>query len=424
MPDYYEYDYPNLNAAHRYRSSERGSYVYPGRGPKRFRYKDGSERMSDGVRPTEYYTGSASSSGSTTENNKVSHLTDDGLSVHKVTTGGRTSIEDGNVIWVYNSHVGVTPYKKFVLKHAITSKFEDVGNRLLDKVDNQTFDLGAIIAESGETSKYILSRGLQIAKFATSLVSGNIPGALRAVGLSPNKVRQRVRKARREGLGMHAASSLSAAWLEYNFAIRPLVGDISTAAALYQDPTTVLNKLNLTVTASSRVSDKREYKNIVHGGDKIRYYAMANRRMSVTYSIVDAEQVANKALGLNAPLASAWELVPFSWVIDYVVNIGDYLRLQNATDGLAFSHGYVSTKFEQTVNYNFSRTTNRTIGLKRYNNRFRTRLRGNVACYERSPIYSFPSPSIVIDPAVSLRQTSYLAALSTQLVQSYLTNRK
>lgn len=424
MSDFYEYEHRMLASAHRYRSSELGSYSYPGRGPQRFKYKDGSERVSDGVRPTAYFTGSASSSGSTRENNKAYHLYDDGSTVHKVTTGGRTSIEDGNVIWLYNSHIGVSPYKKFVLKHAMTSKFSGLENRLLDKIDNQAHDLGAIIAESGETSKYILSRGVQIAKFASSLISGNIPGALRAVGLSSDQIRRRVKKARREGRGMHAASSLSAAWLEYNFAIRPLVGDINVATALYQDPHMVLSKINLTVTASERVSDLRKFRNIVNSGDTIRYNCEANRRMSVTYSIVDASKVADRALGLNAPSASAWELVPFSWVIDYVVNVGEFLRLRHTTDGLAFSHGYVSTKVTQKTNYTYSKSFNHTSGKTRYSNQRTTRMRGNVAFYERDPIYSFPTPSIRLDPSVSLRQSSYLAALGTQLVHKYLTNRK
>jgi hypothetical protein len=172
------------------------------------------------------------------------------------------------------------------------------------------------------------------------------------------------------------------------------------------------------------MSDVTEFKNVRNGDDKLRYFVQANRRMSVTYSIVDAEKVADKALGLNAPLASAWELVPFSWVVDYVVNIGDFLRLSNATSGLAFSHGYVSTKVEQTSNYTFLRYNVSEQNNKRYRNRLTTRYRGNLSFYERNPIYSFPTPSIQVDPGVSIRQTSYLAALGVQLVHSYKLKHK
>jgi hypothetical protein len=424
MSDFYEFDYPMLNSAHRYTSTETGSYALPGRGRMYYKYKDGSERTGNFVRPTNYYAGSASSAGSSSERNKVEYLDDLGQRVIKTTVGSRTSIEDGRIIWTYNPHVDVTPYSKFATKRTVNDLFDGIENRLLDKIDNQTYDLGAILAESAETSKYIASRGLQVAKFATSLLSGNIPGALRAVGLSPNKIRRRIRRANREGRGMHAASSLSAAWLEYNFAIRPLVGDIGIATELFQDPTEVLRKINLTVTASQKVSHSKEYSNIKYGPkDRLNYVVQANRRMSVTYSIVDADQVADKALGLNAPTASAWELVPFSWVIDYVVNVGDFLRLSNATDGLAFSHGYISTKVTQKARYSYSRTSTAEQNNKRYRNTFRHRYSGNVSFYERDPIYSFPTPSIVVDPGVSLRQASYLASLSTLLVHSYRTNK-
>lgn len=424
MSDFYEFDHRTLNTAHRYTSTERGSYTLPGKGRMLYKYKDGSERMSDGVRPTAYFTGTASSGGSSNERNKAQYLDDAGSRVIKTVVGTRTSIEDGQIIWLYNPYVGISPYNKFVIRPSVYNKFGDLENRLLDKIDNQTFDLGAILAESAETSKYIASRGLQVAKFATSLLSGNIPGALRAAGLSPDKIRRRVKKAKREGRGMHAASSLSAAWLEYNFAIRPLVSDISVASQLYSDPTEVLRKINLTVTASSRMDDSTTYKNIKFGGDSIRYSVQANRRMSVTYSIVDAGEVANKALGLNAPLASAWELVPFSWVIDYVVNVGDFLRLSNATDGLAFSHGYVSTKVNEKAVYSYSSSGSAERNNVRYQNTLRHRYTGNVEFYERNPTTSFPTPKIVVDPTLSLRQTSYLAALSTQLVHSYRTNKR
>lgn len=424
MSDFYEYDHPIVATANRYFSSENGSYTSPGRGRMLYQYKDGSERMSDGVRPTLYFTGTAASSGSSSSTSVAEHHNDVLSQVVKVVTGSRTSIENGQVIWLYNPHIDVRPRRKFTLKPPVFREFADLNNMLLDKLDNQTYDLGAILAESAETSKYIASRGLQVAKFATSLLSGNIPGALRAVGLSPDKIRRRVKKARREGRGMHAASSLSAAWLEYNFAIRPLVGDISVASSLYSNPNEVLRKINLTVTASKKVALNDTRYDIYNEGSRLHYNVQANRRMSVTYSVVDAEQVADKALGLNAPLASAWELVPFSWVIDYVVNIGDFLRLSNATDGLAFSHGYVSTKTTQKSSYSYSRLTKVWDRRVYHRSNYRRRAVGNVSFYERNPIYSFPSPKVVVDPTLSLRQTSYLAALSTQLVHSYNLNKR
>lgn len=43
------------------------------------------------------------------------------------------------------------------------------------------------------------------------------------------------------------------------------------------------------------------------------------------------------------PLAGAWELVPWSWLIDQFVNVGKYLQALDALDNVGAAYGYVTT---------------------------------------------------------------------------------
>lgn len=53
--------------------------------------------------------------------------------------------------------------------------------------------------------------------------------------------------------------------------------------------------------------------------------------------------------GLNDPLLVAWELVPFSFVFDWFVNVGDYLSAATALRGLKVEAGFDSNLVFQTA---------------------------------------------------------------------------
>ena len=87
---------------------------------------------------------------------------------------------------------------------------------------------------------------------------------------------------------------------------------------------------------------------------------------------------------LNAP-ALAWELVPFSFVVDWGVPIGDTLNALTATAGLTFVGGHETVRFERdvlgTVHPSYLRGGVSPMSM----------LRG--FGFERSQLSSFPRPS-------------------------------
>jgi hypothetical protein len=64
------------------------------------------------------------------------------------------------------------------------------------------------------------------------------------------------------------------------------------------------------------------------------------------------------AMGLNNPLSIAWEMVPFSWAVDYVVPVGDWLetlQFQQITD---WSIKRLTTSYKQTATIAIELTSN------------------------------------------------------------------
>ena len=64
--------------------------------------------------------------------------------------------------------------------------------------------------------------------------------------------------------------------------------------------------------------------------------------------IVTTANAAQWNLGSN-PLLTAWEKVPYSFVVDWFIPIGDFIAQYSATDGLSFISGTTSYFQEYTT---------------------------------------------------------------------------
>lgn len=147
----------------------------------------------------------------------------------------------------------------------------------------------------------------------------DIAGVADALGVSPLQKR----KARNHG---HTATSL---WLEYTYGWRPLVTDIYSAAiavhTITQQP------------AVRRVAAKPLIKNQAVDRPNNNGPFYDHRVQQVGYKIVgyfSHNPAPSYVLGLTDPLSIAWELVPFSFVADWVLPIGNYLQALNAAINL------------------------------------------------------------------------------------------
>jgi hypothetical protein len=60
------------------------------------------------------------------------------------------------------------------------------------------------------------------------------------------------------------------------------------------------------------------------------------------YTISDSQRASLTAAGLTNPYSLAWEIVPFSFVVDWFLPIGDFLNSLDAVDNLTFVGGYRS----------------------------------------------------------------------------------
>lgn len=212
---------------------------------------------------------------------------------------------------------------------AVTNLVNTANQQALNRVKNQDANLAEDWAERHKSLEMIATSAKNLAESYRALRRGNLVQAANVLGLG-----------RPLGHGKNGAplrgKKLSDAWLEYRYGWMPIILDAHGAvSALHRSFTSDRTKLckatghaelkwfnrsqtkpdGLTTLTTELTSEVE-----VH---TVLYY----RRSNNTLATLDS-------LGLINPIALGWELLPFSFVVDWFIGIGDFLN--NLTTGFGY----------------------------------------------------------------------------------------
>lgn len=217
-----------------------------------------------------------------------------------------------------------------------------VESAALSKFRSNDVNMSTTIAESMETANYIASIASDVFKFLRAVKTAR-PSLVKSFIYKRFSIprRQRLR-----GANLTTAKL----WLEYNYAIKPLVGDINNYLRLYSEGIITNNDNDrpwivsgrsrrlLTVRRTSETSDVR------HTAEA---YVTVTTKLFAT--VDNAGLLARSQLGITQSdlLLAAWEIVPFSFVLDWAIPIGDFIEAHLATQGLKYRSGYTSIRVRE-----------------------------------------------------------------------------
>lgn len=205
------------------------------------------------------------------------------------------------------------------------SDFNNASNKAYEKFISkmhESVSLGMALAERREAVSMIAKRCNDIADAYRALRRGDFKKFLARLDVPPKK--------RHRGLVQVRSKQVSALWLEYWFGWSPFVNDIYTGIQLLDSP-----------YPSSRVTGA--------GVDHLtqttgfQRYDMTAIVKCGAYVSVDNEMLyrANQ-FGVVNPALVAWELVPFSFLVDWFVPVGNYLRSYTDFVGLSIRDPYTT----------------------------------------------------------------------------------
>jgi len=215
----------------------------------------------------------------------------------------------------------------------VPSIFPGAYNRAYGKLVSDLGDasLWAVnVIEWKQSVDLIAKDGLTMLNFARKLNRFDFVGAARVLKTHVPK-------------GLKAtAKSFGNNFLKYHFGWEPLVNDIGAAVNTLQHP--VAQKA---IKGRGRTQDLEVFRNdfgnpALYGVRTTTYTYYTSCQIGCMVRVDNPNLYLASQLGFVNPVSVAWELVPFSFVVDWFVNVGQFLGQYSDFAGTEVSHIYVT----------------------------------------------------------------------------------
>ena len=202
-------------------------------------------------------------------------------------------------------------------------------SNLVTSVRTGPASLGVTFAQWGQAMDMIGSRAAQMYQSYRQLKRGNFRGFLRTLGVGAKRKHKNLIKSL-----VDQASSL---WLEYSYGWKPLVQDMYNAA----------NALSQPVPGGRCVGQgKGTNKNTALS---CQYDTVGRCRMGAWIYVSNPNLYLLQQLGVANPAVVAWDLIPFSFVADWVFDIDTFLGAWTDLLGCTVTRAYTSYSTKSTL---------------------------------------------------------------------------
>lgn len=223
--------------------------------------------------------------------------------------------------------------------------------KLIEKAKGPEWSVPTFIGEGRESIGMIANAARTIASSYRDLRRGNLAGALGSLGIQGTASQRR--RYHRE-FGVNPKRAAANAWLAYTYGWKPLVNDVYRAAETMAESAERQANRVAEVRASTNRDDHRIIPGFVMGISP----AMTARKVwsqkeswRGVWRLEPTQWDAWGSFGLLNPALVAWELLPFSFVVDWFLPVGRYLEGLDVT--MRFKHLGGSIGYRRKVHVEF-----------------------------------------------------------------------
>lgn len=214
-------------------------------------------------------------------------------------------------------------------------------------VDESEIQALASLGELPETLRWIYSIGERLLNLIMMVKSKKY--RMKTVTKIMNK---------HKGKSMLASDVLAEYWLEWRYAIRPLVFELEQARAALAKAARESRKTARGFDQATTQTSDTTYVNGVYRFSQTRTVQFTdNYRAGVLYTLESGFNPLASTWGLDQPLESIYELIPFSFILDWVFNFGDWIAAWTGNAGISPLSSWVMethTRVEKIATYDWS----------------------------------------------------------------------
>lgn len=232
----------------------------------------------------------------------------------------------------------------------ITAAELDADRSILEKCKNLTVDLGAFVAERKQIGPMFEDMVKRIQRIADRTLRKDYVGALTAAGVRlPKGFKTKWRRTDRD-----TSKSLADLWLQLQYGLIPLASDLHSVVERLHEKRLKGAREGRRLSSTRRGGSTVPAISMAGLGDAIDIADQRITRWAVKKTIVYKINYTSATgtlteWGITNPLTWIWEATPWSFVVDWVVGVGDYLHSLDATNGLTFVKGTSSFRWYETV---------------------------------------------------------------------------
>lgn len=199
-------------------------------------------------------------------------------------------------------------------------------------------NIAQMFAERKQVENLLVTTATRVTGAFSALRKGNLRGAADRLGLDFNSLRRPLKRRFASDKQTDNLQRAADAWLELTYGWKPLIqdayGSALTLAKAHDENRLRPQVLRTSVRAKSADLVRSGSESLVENSS-IKYDFSAKATVRFTRSA----SVTADNLGLTNPALLAWELLPYSFVIDWFLPVGNYLAGSSSLSNLVFHSG-------------------------------------------------------------------------------------
>ena len=199
-------------------------------------------------------------------------------------------------------------------------------SKLVKKVKGSDFNLAVNLAQGHQVVNMCASTIRHLARSLVQLKHGNISSAFRELGVTGSVVPLK-------------SKDISGRWLEMQYGWLPLISDSFEAAKAFEA---------LSMGRKSRIVATEKVERPVNLSASPGNYESKGNTTIIKRIVYEMEEELSfgRSLGLTDPASVLWEILPYSFVIDWFLPIGTYLENLNVIPSL--KGRFLTTTYQKT----------------------------------------------------------------------------